>query len=339
MVVRPCTVAGVLMLCAPPVARAQSLAINHERIGCVVAERFPRFEARVEPSAAVARARVNFRARGSKHWYFVEMKPSDGAFVGILPKPKKGLEAIEYYLDATSQTFGESRTPEYSSTVAASTAACSNATAAASLASTASVLVGASAGAPAIPVGFSAAGVTTAAGSTGVAGASAAGGSAGGSGGIGTATLVVGGVAVAGGLAAVAATQLGGEENTRTHFFEGHVYRNANFGTCMPAAGSCLPTRAPGAPAGPNPSGCGGPLLAGAVVSTSLDSTTVTTDAQGYFHLVTGVREAQCGSNSFGPSVTITVTATGCQTFSTTGSAGCHSEATSCLMHVPLRCP
>src|SRR5687768_8974347 len=36
------------------------VAINHEEIGCVVAERFPRFEACLDPADAVSRAHVNF---------------------------------------------------------------------------------------------------------------------------------------------------------------------------------------------------------------------------------------------------------------------------------------
>ena len=343
--IRPAVIAGLLVLGAPASGRSESLVITHDPIGCVVAGGFPRVEADVAPGRDVARARVHFRAHGTRHWYFVEMTPTEGSFVGTLPRPNRDLARMDYYLEATSRAFAESRTAEFESQVVAHGAACAGK--AATVVSTAvSILIGVPAGAPAIPAGFSGLGVV--ASSTGAAGATAAGaGAGGGGGGIGTTALVVGGVAAAAGVGALVASQALGSENTRTFFFEGHVYGRNTAATCgsqgasgnIGGSGCTVTTPAPGAPAGPSPlSGCS--VLAGAIVSTSLDSVTATTNSQGYFHLVTGVRETQCETNGIsGVPGTVTVSAPGCQTVTLDYQAGCHSQAISCLMHILLRCP
>src|SRR5512132_2064935 len=60
-------------LAASQSARAQGVAIEHEPVACVIADRFPQLSASVRPAAGVARARVVFRAAGTPNWYFVEM--------------------------------------------------------------------------------------------------------------------------------------------------------------------------------------------------------------------------------------------------------------------------
>jgi type IV secretion system protein TrbL len=285
----------------------------------------------------VARARVNFRPQGGRYWYFVEMKREEGAFVAVLPKPKKDLRRMEYYLDATGRQFGEARTAEFASTVVPSAGMCGTMRSTASMAaSVTSILLGIPAGAPAIPAGFSAAGVVAAAGSAGAAGAGAAGASGGG-GGISTTAVVVGGVVAAG--AAVAVVARGGDDegsSSINFFIEGHVYRNP--ASACNSGSSCFPTSAPGAAAGPHPSSCG-PIVAGATVSNSISAATATTDAQGYFYLDTGVKETGC-QNPSSVSQAVTVSAAGCQTATVSPPPGCHGgQATSCLVHVPLRCP
>src|SRR5688572_25063703 len=96
--------AAVLVVCSltiPAMALGQGVSIDHQGIGCVVAGRFPRFDARLDPAAGVARARVNFRPEGTPHWYWVDMKPEAGLFHGILPKPRKTLHRFSYYIDVT----------------------------------------------------------------------------------------------------------------------------------------------------------------------------------------------------------------------------------------------
>jgi hypothetical protein len=82
-------VAGVLALLAGvaaiPSTASDALLIQHERVHCLVAGKYPRLDACFEPSPRVARARVYFRAQAVGAWYYVEMKPEDPCFSGVLP--------------------------------------------------------------------------------------------------------------------------------------------------------------------------------------------------------------------------------------------------------------
>jgi hypothetical protein len=177
----------------------------------MVAEKFPQLEARITEPDAISRARVQFRGVGGP-WYFVEMKRSGGVFTGVLPKPKKTLKTISYYIEATDRQFRDSRTQEFAASVVPQAALCADGKLMAGVASTTSVVVGSPAGAAAVPAGFSPAGVASVTGSS----ATAAGASAGSGGGIGTAAtvgIIAGGAAIAG--VAVAASA-GGEATPTT---------------------------------------------------------------------------------------------------------------------------
>jgi hypothetical protein len=187
-------------------ARADS--IEHSAIGCVVAERFPRVEARFDPANGVARARVYFRAHATPHWYFVEMETRTGALFAALPKPKETLTQIDYYIEVAGSDSALHRTPDYGAQVVSSESECGSAAAGGASTAGASVLVhAAESGAPVLPAGFSTAGLTAA------PGAATAGGAAGAtSAGISKTTIVlgtVGAAAVAGGV--VAAVAHGGD--------------------------------------------------------------------------------------------------------------------------------
>src|SRR5688572_5577185 len=112
------------LLFVPGLALAQGVSIDHQVVGCVLAGKFPRFDARLDPAAGVARARVNFRPEGTPHWYSVEMKPEAGGFHGILPKPRKTLHRFSYYIDVIDKAFHASRTAEFVLDVATGPAAC-----------------------------------------------------------------------------------------------------------------------------------------------------------------------------------------------------------------------
>jgi hypothetical protein len=192
------TVVAVLVLVASSAHAA--IDIRHDAVACVVADRYPRLEAALDPAGEVARARLHFRPRDGKHWYSVPLRPDGAQFAAVLPKPKPEVGAIVYYLEATDAALTPTRTPEVSAVVAGSELACEQRKVAAALA-TATVELTAPTGAPAIPAGFSAAGVSTA-----VAGATVAAG-----GGLPTAVWVGAGLAIAGG-AAVAAGGGGGDD-------------------------------------------------------------------------------------------------------------------------------
>lgn len=98
-------------------APAAGANVGHEAIGCLVANEFPYFEAKIEPAASVVRARVYFKSVLSDEWYYVEMTQADGVFTGVLPRPTMAASPITYYIQATTTDFGESRTPEISAEV------------------------------------------------------------------------------------------------------------------------------------------------------------------------------------------------------------------------------
>jgi len=185
-------------------ARAQGPALEHAPVACVVAERFPRLEACAPVGTEVARARAYFRAAGGPHWYWVEMKPDKQCLAAILPKPSKTTSKIHYYLEAFGPSFATYRTQDHESTVVSGPGVCGDRRLAGALAS-ASMVVGAPAGAPTIPAGFSGTGVISASGSAAAAAGSGGGGLSG-----TTMGLIAGGVAAAGIGVAVAAGGDGG---------------------------------------------------------------------------------------------------------------------------------
>ena len=103
--------AGAAVAATQVPARAPaSLAIEHQAPGCVAAGKYARVAACFKPQGALARARVYFRAGGTADWFYVEMSGPPPCLQGVLPRPKKGLERIEYYVAATDRSFAESRT-------------------------------------------------------------------------------------------------------------------------------------------------------------------------------------------------------------------------------------
>jgi hypothetical protein len=205
MLLRSVLTTGALL--SPALALAQVVSIEHQGVGCVVAGKFPRFDARLDPVGSVARARLNFRPEGSLHWYFVDMKPEAGLFHGVLPKPQKSLHRFSYYIDVTDKAFHASRTAEFTPDVASGPAACGREKVLAAGLTKANVLLHAPegvVGAPAVPAGFAADGVVTASG---------AGTTAATTGGIGAKAVILGTVLAAGGAAAVIATTSGDESS------------------------------------------------------------------------------------------------------------------------------
>jgi len=140
-------------------AQTQAPVIEHEGVGCIVADKHPRIDARVIPAEGVARARVYFRAAGTSAWYFVAMKPVAGVLQGALPKPSKTTKAIEYYVEAVDKSFREARSAEFQPSVVQQGEACPNGRMLATALASAPVALGAGAGAPAVPAGFANAGI------------------------------------------------------------------------------------------------------------------------------------------------------------------------------------
>ena len=203
-------VASVLMGAA--VATAQEgqagVAIDHKKIGCIVAGKYPKMSACFSPSSSVARARVYFRAEGGTSWYYVEMKADLACMTGILPRPRKEMidKHVDYYVHATDKAFAEARTLEYDPIVVAKESDCGEKPLAAYL-SKASVQVF-----PTMPAAFAA-------------------------GGLGAGAAIGGGVALAGAAGGIyAATN---SNDTTTSTFGG------NTTTTQPTAGGTTTTTSP----------------------------------------------------------------------------------------------
>lgn len=158
-------------------------SIEHAPLSCVVADRHPVIEVRVAPPESVSRARVCFRAGGTRDWYYVDLRRAadSDVFSAVLPRPSPATAAVEYYLDILGRGFASQRTAENAARVAP---ACDG-TALPPIISAATVAVGSlERGVPALPTGFSHAGVVSL--------------GAGGAGGGVSAGIVLGGTAVVG---------------------------------------------------------------------------------------------------------------------------------------------
>ena len=176
-------VLGFLVVLSPSALRAQGVAIDHVKVGCIVAGKYPHLKACFAPVSSLARARVYFRvADAAPGWYYVEMAPSAPCHAGVLPRPKKELvgRRIQYYVDAFDRSFAESRTPETEALVVSSASECDRRQAVAPVLNGATVAVF-----PGVPAGFA--------------------GAAAGLGGGASAVIAVGGAAIVGGGVALAA--------------------------------------------------------------------------------------------------------------------------------------
>jgi hypothetical protein len=230
---------------APPAAAeaapAAGLAIDHKAVSCIVAEQNARFDACFAPAEGVSRARVNFRASGTPHWYYVEMTRDAGCFSGVLPRPSRQTKSVDYYIDVVDRSFAEGRTQEYAPAVVRSASDCRDREALAASVGGGTVIVGAAPGAPALPAGFLQTGIAAAGspaagaagagqGSGGGGTAATAGAAAGAGAGLSVTTLALigGGVAAAAGVALAAG---GGEPDP--------AQQDGDRDGFTPAAGDC----------------------------------------------------------------------------------------------------
>jgi hypothetical protein len=213
----------VIVLLATTWSEAQTLRIDHRPVECAATGRFPRLEARFDPAAAVATARVVFQGQ-TPDWYSVPMSAGTTSYSGVLPKPTRSLKSFRYYIEATDASFVTNRTAEYVTQVVTSAGACPGKLVAAGVAS-ASVVIHSSAGVAALPAGFSSAGVVGGS-ATASSGAAAAGASGAAGGGLSGTTIGVAAGAVAAG--AVAAVKLTGGTTTNTYVgsFSGRITEN-----------------------------------------------------------------------------------------------------------------
>ena len=148
----PVLAAGVGL--TPLIVSAQGVTIDHKAVGCIVAEQYPKMSACFVPAAGLARSRVYFRAGGTPHWYFVDGRQDMPCYGYVLPKPKRSIKFVDYYVEGMSASGGEGRTAEYKPIVVVRASECKRDVPVAPFLTRASVVVGATPGAPAIIPGF-----------------------------------------------------------------------------------------------------------------------------------------------------------------------------------------
>ena len=177
----------------------------------MVSGRYTRVSATAVPPERVASAELQFRESPSGGWYAVRMGVEGGIWSGVLPRTMKPLQRFEYRLVMTSPDLETTETAAMAVRVDEDAAQCGAAHSSVEVAAPIVVRVPAGAPAvPAVPTGFSPAGVVAATEPPPAKSGMAK-----------TAWIVGGGAAVAGVVAAVAgssATQPSGEPPEFTFF-------------------------------------------------------------------------------------------------------------------------
>ena len=126
------------------------IQIEHNAPACVQAGKYARLDACFRPASALARARVYFRKGGTTDWFYVEMARNAPCHRALLPRPKKDIGRIEYYISATDRRSSEARTRDV--TLLVSEDGSCSAGPLAPIADSGSVVIGSASGAA--PAGF-----------------------------------------------------------------------------------------------------------------------------------------------------------------------------------------
>jgi hypothetical protein len=176
-------------------------------MSCIPEDDFAVVVAEIKASAPFRSVKLYFRSALYPDFYFVEMKPFEPDFAGVLPQPSPETQEIVYYIEVVDDAFNGSRTVEFTSPVQDP---CSRRQAVAYFNGEGpAIVVGSvSHGASALPPGFKALGIV---GTISAAGAVTSVG-----GGVGAATVVAAGAAVAGATGAVVVATGGGAPSTST---------------------------------------------------------------------------------------------------------------------------
>jgi hypothetical protein len=189
-----------------PAPAPVTLSVAHSPVSCMVAGTNPQIEAGISPADQVQAGRVYFKSALGDSFYYVEMAPGGGQYVGVLPKPRVDAGPITYYVEGVGRDYAQSQTPEQQAIVVEKKEDCGDKPLA-GLGPADPVRVFSVTGGTALPAGFSGVSSVVAAGT----GAAAAGAAAAG-GGLSTTTLLIAGGAVAVGVGTVVIAT-GGNEN------------------------------------------------------------------------------------------------------------------------------
>jgi hypothetical protein len=170
-----------ILLAAPPVAPGAAqdvprpLMVAHSPVSCMVAGTNPLLDAGFTPGDQVQAGRVYFKSALGDHFYYVEMAPHAGRYVGVLPKPRAGAGPITYYVEGVGRDYSQSQTPEQGAVVVEKEEDCGDRPLAA-IGPAEPVRVFSTTGGTALPPGFSGvSSVVASAAPAGAAGAAASG--------------------------------------------------------------------------------------------------------------------------------------------------------------------
>ncbi len=177
-----------------------TLAVAHTPVECIVAGTNPQIDAGIGPEGHVQAGRVYFHSALGTSFYYVEMTPGAGGYVGVLPKPRPDAGPITYYVEGVGRDYTQAQTPEARPVVVEKKEDCKDRPVAA-LGPADPVRVFSVAGGTALPPGFTGVSSVVAAG-TGAGAATAA--TAAAAGGISGKTIAIVGGAVAVGVGVIA---------------------------------------------------------------------------------------------------------------------------------------
>jgi hypothetical protein len=187
---------GLVALLPASELRAGSFTVRHDPPACLQADAFPRLVARVDPPGRAARVRAAFRPEAASAWHGVVAELTDDGFVAVLPRPRLAARRVHYRFEATGTDAIAVASEAYAVDVVADAAACSGTVGEA--APSANVLVEVPPGAPLVPPvppGFDPVGAVSSTPHKGASGKN-----------LGLlAGVIIGGAAVAGGVATAGA--------------------------------------------------------------------------------------------------------------------------------------
>lgn len=90
---------------APAAPDPPAVTVQHDDVGCVVRNEYPRLDACLAPTEAVGKAEIHFRAAATDPWYAVELKPGAPCHSAFLPKPGRGTGEFQYYVSGVDRSM------------------------------------------------------------------------------------------------------------------------------------------------------------------------------------------------------------------------------------------
>jgi hypothetical protein len=104
---------ALVLLSAALAAADDPPAVEHQPSLCTVPGKPLSLCAAVSDDGNVAVARIYFRREGEVYYSFVQMSFTGVSYCGTLPAPRERAKTIEYYVQATDDTYQTQRTSTF----------------------------------------------------------------------------------------------------------------------------------------------------------------------------------------------------------------------------------